>query len=238
MTRKAASLYARRMAEALRSESTVDDDLNQIERDIRMLKIEYEQYFGGGRPRPPTDTVWRVESVMRRCNERVGDLKFAQRFRFNNLQQTYAKYQEIWRKKLAQKETGMAQRHYGAAAKIIQEERERAATRKNPAASPESAQAPGAAVHSAGKHAGKKEAAFALALRDPEKEREKVERLYRKLLEARSETGESAGAPSLGDFQKFVRKKTEELKKKGGHEIEYSVAVEGGRVKLKARIQN
>jgi hypothetical protein len=234
----AASLYAGPMAEALRSESTVDDDLNQIERDIRILKIEYEQYFGGGRPRPPTDTVWRVESVMRRCNERVGDLKFAQRFRFNNLQQTYAKYQEIWRKKLAVKETGMAQRHYGAAAKIIQEERERVTARKNPAATRESAQAPEAAVHSAGKHAEKKEAAFALALRDPEKEHEKIERLYQKLLEARSETGESAGAPSLGDFQKFVRKKTEELKKKGGHEIEYSVAVEGGRVKLKARIQN
>ncbi len=226
------------MGDVLKAEVTVDDDLNQIERDVRTLKIEYEQYFGGGRPRPPTDTQWRVESMMRRCNERVGDLKFAQRFRFNNLQQTYAKYQEIWRKKLALKETGMAQRHYGAAAKIIEEERMRVAGRKDASDARDSARAAGAAVHSGGRHAGKKEAAFALALSDPEREHEKVERLYRKLLEARSETGESSGAPSLGDFQKFVRKKTEELKKKGGHEIEYSVAVEGGRVKLKARIQN
>ena len=33
--------------------ATIDDELSQIERDIRTLKIEYEQYFGGGRPRPP-----------------------------------------------------------------------------------------------------------------------------------------------------------------------------------------
>ena len=32
--------------------ATVDEDLNQIERDIRTLKIEYEQFFGGGRKRP------------------------------------------------------------------------------------------------------------------------------------------------------------------------------------------
>ena len=49
---------------------TIDEDLSQIERDIRTLKIEYEQFFGGGRPRPPTDTQWRVESLLRRYNER------------------------------------------------------------------------------------------------------------------------------------------------------------------------
>lgn len=28
---------------------TIDDELSQIEKDIRRLKIEYEQFFGGGR---------------------------------------------------------------------------------------------------------------------------------------------------------------------------------------------
>jgi len=224
------------MPEFVRAKNPIDDDLNQIERDVRALKIEYEQYFGGGRPRPPTDTQWRVDSMMRRWNERTGELSFAQRFRFNNLSQTYAKYQDMWRKKVMQREAATAQHHYGAAAKLIEAERARAAAAEHHAAPHDSASAPGDTGHSAGRRAEKKEAAFALALHDPEKEHEKVEKLYHKLLEARSETGESAGAPSLGDFEKFVRKKTEELKKKGGHEIEYSVAVEGGRVKLKARI--
>jgi hypothetical protein len=33
-----------------------------------------------------------------------------------------------------------------------------------------------------------------------------------------------------------VRKKTQELKDKGGSEVEYSVTIQDGRVKLKARI--
>jgi hypothetical protein len=224
------------MPEYVRAKSPIDDDLNQIERDVRALKIEYEQYFGGGRPRPPADTQWRVDSMMRRWNERAGEMSFAQRFRFNNLSQTYAKYQDMWRKKVMQREAATAQHHYGAAAKIIEAERARAAAAEHHATSPESAPAPGDTVHSAGRRAAEREAAFALCLSDPEKEMAKVDRLYQRLIEARSQTGESAGAPSLSDFQKFVRRKTEELKKKGGHEIEYSVAVEGGRVKLKARI--
>src|SRR5580658_9472371 len=102
---------------------TVDEDLNQIERDIRTLKIEYEQYFGGGRPRPPADTQWRVDTLVRRYNERIAELSTGQRFRFNNIQQTYAKYQDMWRKKLAQKEGATQAHHFGAAAKAVEAER-------------------------------------------------------------------------------------------------------------------
>ncbi len=84
--------------------ATIDEDLNQIERDVRTLKIEYEQFFGGGRSRPPTDTQWRVDTLVRRYAERVAQLNSGQRFRYNNLTQTYAKYQDLWRKKLMQKE--------------------------------------------------------------------------------------------------------------------------------------
>src|SRR2546428_2274496 len=28
---------------------SVDEDLNQLEKDIRQLKVEYDQYFGGGK---------------------------------------------------------------------------------------------------------------------------------------------------------------------------------------------
>ena len=47
-----------------------------------------------------------------------------------------------------------------------------------------------------------------------------------------------AHAPSLKDFERFVQQKTKELQDKGGNEIEYSVSVEGGRVKLKARVSS
>jgi len=208
--------------------ATVDEDLSQIERDIRTLKIEYEQFFGGGRPRPPADTQWRVDNLLRRYNERIGDLSFGQRFRFNNIAQTYAKYQDMWRKKLMQKETGAQQHHYGAAAKAIEAERARRATQDDGAASKSGAER--AAV------SGRSAAAFALSVSNPAQEGEKIQTLYDKLIAARAETGESAGAPSLKDFERFVQQKTKDLQEKGGNEVEYSVSIEGGRVKLKARV--
>jgi hypothetical protein len=208
--------------------ATVDEDLSQIERDIRTLKIEYEQFFGGGRPRPPTDTQWRVDNLIRRYNERMGDLSFAQRFRFNNLAQTYAKYQDMWRKKLVQKETGSQQHHYGAAAKAIEAERARKAAQDT--------SAPPADTAGLTSRAMAPSRAFALSFLNPAQEPDKVQTLYDKLIAARSETGESAGAPSLKDFERFVQQKTKDLQDKGGREIEYSVSIEGGRVKLRARV--
>jgi hypothetical protein len=227
---------------------TIDEELGQIERDIRTLKIEYEQYFGGGRSRPPADTQWRVETLIRRYSERGGDLSSGQRFRYNNLSQTYAKYVEMWRKKLMQKEGAVTQHHFGAAAKAIEAERLRQSARRQAQAAPEVVAAPaahaaamsGAAADVARASAEDRPAphAFAMSFSDPERENEKVQQLYRRLIDARTEAGDKASAPSLKDFEKFVREKTKDLINKGGHEIEYTVSVEAGRVKLKARISN
>ena len=222
---------------------TVDDDLSQIERDIRTLKIEYEQYFGGGRPRPPADTQWRVDTLVRRYNERMAELSTGQRFRFNNIQQTYAKYQDMWRKKLAQKEGGTSVHHFGAAAKAVEAERaQKAAMLAQKAGESAKVIEPPPidfrAVEAAAHVETVKETAqaFAMSFSNPEHEREKIYTLYEKLIEARTETGERSSTPSLKDFEKFVQQKTKDLKEKGGREIEYTVSVENGRVKLKARV--
>jgi len=219
--------------------ATIDEELSQIERDIRTLKIEYEQYFGGGRPRPPADTQWRCDNLIKRYAERGGELSTGQRFRYYNLTSTYAKYQDMWRKKMAQKEGGSTQHHFGAAAKAIEAERARQGARAQatvpaPAAVIPAAAEPGVAVAEAAAEA----AAFATSVCDPERERDKVRELYHKLIEARTSAGEKSGAPSLKDFERFVQQKTSDLKDKGGRAVEYTVSVEGGRVKLKARISN
>src|SRR5208283_3224994 len=84
--------------------ATIDEDLGHLEKDIRQLKIEYDAFFGGGRKRPPTEIEWRCDLLLKRYSERGGDMKYGQRFRFNNLAQTYAKYKDIFRKRLAQRE--------------------------------------------------------------------------------------------------------------------------------------
>lgn len=217
--------------------ASVDEELGQIERDVRTLKIEYEQFFGGGRKRPPADTQWRVESLIRRYNERVGELSYGQRFRFNNLAQTYAKYQEMWRKKLVQKESGAQQRHFGAAAKAIETERARkTADNQVPITSEDASRASNSGASGNRDVIEQRRAIFALSLSNPEHEKEKIYALYEKLIEARTQTGQRSGTPSLKDFENFVREKTKDLKHKGGHDVEYSVNIENGRVKLKARV--
>jgi hypothetical protein len=229
--------------------ANADDELNQIEKDIRTLKIEYEQFFGGGRKRPPSDTQWRVETMIKRYADRSGDLTYGQRFRYNNLSQTYAKYQDMWRKKLMQKEGATAEHHFGAAARAVQEARARESQRNQVATSPSQpathaghrrAAADEAAPDPALENTGPRQppSAFALSFTDPEHEIEKVETLYKKLIQARREAGEESSAPSLKDFTRFVRRKTRDLMEKGGHEIEYTVSIEGGQVRLKARVSS
>jgi hypothetical protein len=217
--------------------ATIDDDLAQVEHDIRTLKIEYEQFFGGGRKRPPVDTQWRVDVFIKRYAERMAEVNLAQRFRYNNIASTYAKYQDMWRKKLMLKESSSVPHHFGAAAKAIAAQRNKAmAEARRALASRPSA----AAVASQGKSRNGAEIdappPFSVQFSNPARETRKVHDLYGALIDTRMATGEKSGAPSLEDFERFVEKKTEELKRRGGKEIEYTVSVEGGKVKLKARV--
>ncbi len=202
--------------------ATIDEELATLEKDIRQLKVEYDQYFGGGRKRPPTEIEWRIDLLIKRYAERGGELKFAQRFRFNNLSQTYAKYKDIFRKKLKQKEEGTIQRHFGAAAKLIEAER---------AAEQAKEEAAAAAVGGA--------RSFRMTCSEPERETEKVEQLYEAFLQAKQLAGEHTGKLSRSSFNEFVQKKTKELQKqKNCKDVEYVVETVDGQVKLKALVKS
>src|SRR5262249_32688681 len=177
---------------------TIDEELAQFERDIRQLKIEYDQFFGGGRKRPPTEIEWRIDLIVKRYGERGGDLKMGQRFRFNNLTQTYAKYKDIFRKKMKQKEEGTVQRHFGAAAKAIEAER----AKSQPREQAEDNQGAASAL-SAGP--------FRMTCSEPEREADKVDRLYQAFVTAKEQAGEDTAKLSRDGFNEFVKKKTRDL---------------------------
>jgi hypothetical protein len=197
--------------------ATIDEDLTQMERDVRQLKIEYEQYFGGGRSRPPSDIEWRIEQTVKRYGERGAQMNFAQRFRYGGLAQTFAKYRYIYHKRMKQKEEGTQIRHFGAAAKEIAAGR---STRKSVASRE-------AAV-----------AAFTPSL-DPARERTKTRKLYEAFRDARQTTGENTRQMTSEAFQEFLRHKVRELREKSGDgKVEFVVSIENGRTRLKARVQN
>ena len=198
---------------------TVDEDLAQLERDIRQLKIEYEQYFGGGKARPPTDIEWRIETTLKRYSDRGAEMNYGQRFRYGNLTQMYSKFRDIFRKRMKQKEEGTVQRHFGAAAREIEAERAR---KRAEAEKSEAARFP-----------------FAVSWKDPDHEQKKVEQLFAAFRDAKTQAGEDTEPLTMDAFQKFVREKTDQLKKQqDAHEVEYVVSVEGKHARLKARVKS
>ena len=198
---------------------TVDEDLGQLEKDIRQLKIEYEQYFGGGKKRPPSDIEWRINTTLKRYSDRGAEMNYSQRFRYGNLTQMYSKFREMFRKRMKQKEEGTVQRHFGAAAREIETERAR---KRAEAEKTKAVKFP-----------------FAVSWKDPEHEKKKVEQLFAAFRDAKTQAGEDTEPLTMDAFQKFVRQKTDQLKKQqDAHEVEYIVSVEGKHARLKARVKS
>jgi hypothetical protein len=85
---------------------TVEEEFTRLEDDFRRLKIEYEVYFNGGSPRPPRDTLYRVETMIKRYSSDQSKLNFGLRYRLTGMVQKYAVYTQLWRRKLQEKEEG------------------------------------------------------------------------------------------------------------------------------------
>ncbi len=195
--------------------ATIDEELSQLEKDIRQLQIEYDTYFTGGRPRPPADTEWRVQRAIKRFSEMGGKLKYAERFRYNNLASRYAKYSEVWRQRAKRVEAGHSAFGYSKVARELEQRRLEEAERRH--------------------RARERAAASRVAFSDPLKEGEKVQSLYHAMLEAKSQAGEKADI-NFEQFNNFVRQKTEQLRKQMGcQQVQYEVSVERGHVRLKAK---
>ena len=200
---------------------TVDEELSLIENSIRQLKIEYDVYFGGGSKKPPADTEWRVNSLLKKYSDGKG-MNFSQRFRYNSLQQKFALYNSLWQQKLKIKEEGYRRPQdavLGIAGMRIDEQQ--------------------AAAEALAKkrHGTENEGAFRTALSDVNTDQEALKKLYDAMIAARSKAGDAnAKAASIDSFKAFVAKKTEQIRKDYGcHAVEYSVEMEDGQVKLKAK---
>jgi hypothetical protein len=69
-------------------------------------------------------------------------------------------------------------------------------------------------------------------------ERERVESLYNALAEAKKKSGEKVSG-DLDSFAAFVQKKTSEIRKQHGCDtVVYSIEMQGGQVKLKAKAKS
>jgi len=209
---------------------TIDEELTLLESQLRRLKIEYEVYFSNPTKKPPTDIEWKVLSLLRKFSD-GGRMSFSQRFRYNEMAQRYAIYSDLWRKKGRIREEGY-RRPQDA---LLSVQGVRPAEEHEPQHHP---------VYGVG-HAGGTAAAVATApsadrpltvqCSDARAERDQVEKLYAALTEAKKKAGESV-AGNLDSFTSFVQKKTDQIRKEHGCQaVEYTVELESGKVRLKAK---
>ena len=194
---------------------TVDEELNLLESQLRRLKIEYEVFFNNPQKKPPSDLEWKVLTLLRKFSD-GSSMNFSQRFRYNEIAQRYAIYSDLWRKKSRIREEGY--RRPQDALLSVQGVR------------PEEHQ-PEHKTYGVSHPAQP----FTMQCSDVPAEREKVEKLFVALSDAKRKAGENVSG-SLESFSSFVQKKTEQIRKQYGCEtVEYVVDVSDGKVKLTAK---
>lgn len=194
---------------------TIDEELDLLDSSLRRLKIEYDVYFGGGSKKPPTDTLWRVNGLIKKYSDSQ-KLNFSQRYKLNTLTQRYAIFSDLWRQKLKIKEEGY-RRPQDAALGItgLRTDLEREAQ---------------AALGATAEAEPSK-----IACSNVEREMETVRAFYDRMMAEKQKVGETAGAP-FESFASFLKKKTEQIRKDFKCEaVEYSLEVQDRQVKLKAK---
>ena len=93
---------------------TVDDEIRQIDTQITKLKIQFDLYFIGSVPKPPTDQRDALDKQLKKLQFNLkssGD-----RFLYNAVLNKFNAYSELWLKNLRTKEEGahlhpLARRH-------------------------------------------------------------------------------------------------------------------------------
>ena len=176
-----------------------------LEAELKRLEAEYNMYFSGRLPKPPSETRGRVESIVKQL-DRTYIKNYGDRFRFATLQSRFATLSDLWDRGLRAREEG----------------RPGPFAHKRPAAP---------AAPAAPKKPEDRILRVA-AFRDPSKEMDKLHELYDSVVEARRAIGEEP--VPFHRFADLVKSQVKKLKTPGT-EVAFRVAVKDGKVTFTAK---
>ena len=193
--------------------SQFDQEMVQLEAEIRRLEAEYNMFFAGRLPRLPWETRARVDALVKRY-DRMNIRNTAERFRFETLQTRYSAFCDLWERALKAKEEGrpLSGRRPGAGGGGGE-------TAKSPAEKRREEAERAAVLH---------EAKF----KDPMQERERLNELYERLAEARQEAGEQQ--IPFHRFAEVVKAQMNKLGGGGDSGVNFRVTKKDGKVTLTA----
>ncbi len=182
-----------------------DREMAHLEAEIRRLEAEYNMFFAGRLPRLPWETRTRVEALVKK-HDRSFIRNTADRFRFETMQNKYAKFCELWERQLTQLEGGRPRRGGGMPPP--------AATRTPEKADPVQASA-----------AAERVVRFSSTGADNDRVRE----LYEQLAEVKQAAGEAA--VPMDRVAALVKAQVAKYAA-GGTDVSFRVALKDGKVSL------
>jgi hypothetical protein len=186
--------------------TNIDEDLQLLDARIKQLRLDYEQYFLGSRPRPPTQLRGDVQKMVA-FYANVPIQNTALRFKFNNLRSRFFSFRRHWDETMRKIEEGTYERHVF---KAELHEKERA--------------------HRRGKGSPAKQAAAA-APSAPDRDDE----LFTAYIAAREQCGQGAKGLTPEKFQHMLKTQESAIREKYGCQtVRFRVVVEAGKTKLKA----
>jgi hypothetical protein len=185
-------------------QSEHEREMQVLEAELKRLEAEYNMFFAGRLPRPPWETRTRVTGLFKKFDRIQNTItNYAVKFRFQTLQSRFTSQLDLWDRGLRSREEGRA---------------------GGPFAQPKTIERPKPA---------RDRIVAVTTLSDPLHEMEKVQELYKNLVEARKEAGQE-GLP-FNKFADLIQKQVGSLRDQGNREVAFRVALKDGKVAFTAR---
>ena len=187
-----------------------DQQMMQLETEIRRLEAEFNMFFAGRLPRPPAETRARVAALVKKHDQSF-IRNTADRFRFESLQNRYSKFIELVERQLTNREMGRPV----AGARRVQEP-------PPPPRRPDPKDAP------------QGEPGMVRFTRDQQlsADSEPVKKLFDELADAKKQVGESPLA--IDRLAALVRAQVDKFAAEG-KDVTFKVAMKDGKVSLTAK---
>jgi hypothetical protein len=201
-------------------------DLEQIEKWIRQIQIEWEKFFGGIEKKQPSELRAKLEAVIRR----YGGIEIrnnVERFRYQTLCARYNTLNELWSKRVRAIEEGRPVGLHLTRALV-----ESLPVAPPPDLAPElKPVAPPPSRAAAAAAASLKE----YRIQNPTGDALMVKALYRQFVDERKKAGETA-ALNYDNFEKLIgQQATRILTEKGAQAVDFRIETKDGKVSLKAK---
>jgi len=198
-------------------------DIEKLEQAIRLLKVQYDQYFAGVLPLPPYALRGEVEKVIRRYNN-VPFEKSSLRFYFNSLVTRFNTFSELWAKCLRLREEGRAMPGYPAVAV-------RPSTRLPVG---QSARAQASSNNGNGARSSRRPAQTVVG--GPDWDSDSLRPLYHRYLEALRNHGKDTADVSFTSFSRQIERKAQAVKNRSSCDaVRLRLTIDEGRILFKAR---